>query len=807
MRKWLKRIALTLGILLAVVGLLAAGTGLWLHSRLAGSLPLLNGERRLAGLSAPVSIERDELGIPTIRAQSRADVARALGWLHAQDRFFQMDLMRRQAAGEMAALLGANALALDRRHRPHRFRWRARQHLLHTDPDKVRLFEAYAAGVNAGLAALDTPPPEYLLLRVDPEPWRAEDTVLVLSGMFLLLQGDNGAAESNLGLLRHSLPATLFEFLVPAGTEWDAPLLGGPIPAPGIPTAEVVDLRTARLDGALRRPRGTITMEAGRPLLPGSNNWALAGSHTASGGALVANDMHLPLSLPPIWYRAEFVVAGEPSTGGELRVAGITLAGTPAMIGGSNLHIAWGYTNAGVDSRDLVVLQLDPADDGRYLAPDGYHEFEWHEESLAVRGEEPQTLRFRSTIWGPVIDEDARGRPRALRWVAHDPGGVNFKLIDLESCTDVDQAIAVAQRSGIPAQNFVVGDRDGRIAWTVAGMLPRRFGHDGMVPSAWGDGSRGWDGWLDPAEYPRVVDPDDGRVWSANNRVVDASMLPLVGMRGYDMGARAKQIRDDLAGLERATMRDMLAIQLDDRALFLERWRGLLLGVLTDEALAADPRREELRRLLEATWTGRASVDSVAYRLVRAWRGFLARQVFEAILSPWLGDAPPFDFTSQTIQWEGPLWKLVTERPAHLLDPRFETWDGQLLAAVDTLLDYYEENYESGLAERTWGERNTVTVDHPLTRAIPRLAGWLNAEPRPLPGDTDMPRVQATRFGASERFAVTPGREEEGYLHMPGGQSGHPLSPFYRAGHEAWVEGEPTPFLPGPAVHRLTLSP
>jgi penicillin amidase len=251
----------------------------------------------------------------------------------------------------------------------------------------------------------------------------------------------------------------------------------------------------------------------------------------------------------------------------------------------------------------------------------------------------------------------------------------------------------------------------------------------------------------------------------------------------------------------------MLAIQLDDRALFMERWRELLLATLTPAAVAGDPRRTELRRLVQETWSGSATPESAAYRLVRAFRTFLADQVFDAIVSPWFPKQVEFDYTAAVTLWEGPLWKLISQRPPHLLDPDLESWDDQLLAAADAVLDYYDENFTTDLSERTWGERNTLRVEHPLSRAVPLLSRWLDTEPIALPGDFKMPRVQRPRFGASERFAVSPGREEQGYFHMPGGQSGHPLSPYYRAGHQAWVNGEPLPFLPGPAVHHLTLNP
>jgi penicillin amidase len=805
MKKWLRRIALVAGILVAIVALLLAGFGLWLHARLLASLPVLDGERSVEGLFAPVRIERDELGVPTIRAANRLDLARATGWLHAQERFTQMDLMRRQAAGELAELIGGAVLAVDRRNRIHRFRWRARQVLEAGDPDLLALLEAYADGVNSGLGALRAAPPEYLAFRVKPAPWRAEDTLLANLGMFLLLQGNNGGRESALGLMHDSMPPELFEFLVPAGTEWDAPLQGGPLATPPIPGAEVADLRVLGERAPPSPAPDVDDWDKGK--MPGSNNWAVAGSHTADGGALVANDMHLPLGLPNIWYRASFVWSDGGSSGEPLQITGATLPGTPAMIVGSNGHVAWGFTNAYADPHDLVVLEIDPDDENRYLTPEGYRELERHEEIIHVKGEEPERLEVLSTIWGPVIDEDYLGRRRALRWVAHDVEAVDLSLVRLEEARDLDEAIAVARNAGIPVQNFVVADREGRIGWTLSGRLPRRVGHDGMLPSTWADGRRGWDGLVDPADYPAVIDPPWGRVWSANNRIVGQAMLPVVGMRGYVSGARARQIRDRLLELEAATPADMLAIQLDDRALFMERWRELLLATLTPAAVAGDPRRTELRRLVQETWSGSATPESAAYRLVRAFRTFLADQVFDAIVSPWFPKQVEFDYTAAVTLWEGPLWKLISQRPPHLLDPDLESWDDQLLAAADAVLDYYDENFTTDLSERTWGERNTLRVEHPLSRAVPLLSRWLDTEPIALPGDFKMPRVQRPRFGASERFAVSPGREEQGYFHMPGGQSGHPLSPYYRAGHQAWVNGEPLPFLPGPAVHHLTLNP
>ena len=822
-RRWLRIVVR--GLLAVTGGLLVAAIGgaLWLRAALHGSLPIVDGEWPLAGLHMPVRVERDAHGVPVIRGATREDVARATGYVHAQERFFQMDLQRRSAAGELAALIGPAVAGNDRSVRVHRFRDVARRVIEAAPPAQRALIEAYAAGVNAGLAALRRPPFEYLALRAAPEPWRAEDSALVILAMFLVLQDDTGAREATLGVMHDTLPAALFEFLAPRGTEWDAPIAGDPLPTPPIPGPGVFDLRH-REPALARRTAPRSTPAGGLPPrderaddegaeewsegpVAGSNNWAVAGRLTSDGGALVADDMHLPLRVPNIWYRATLVWTEGP---GDRRVTGVTLPGVPVVVTGSTGAIAWGFTNTQADWSDVVEIEVDPSDHDAYrvpasAAPGGVRKFEHASETIRVKGQPDQTLDVVATLWGPVVGKDRFGKPRVLRWVAHDPEAVNFALFGLEQARGLDDALAVAAASGIPAQNFVCADATGRIGWTVAGRIPRRVGFDGRLPGSWADGRRRWDGWLRPAEYPRIVDPPSGRLWTANARVVDGPMLALLGDGGYDVGARAGQIRDDLAAIPGATPEAMLAVQLDDRARFLSRWRDLLLALLTPEAIAGSPARAEARRLVETTWTGHASIDSVAYRIVKGFRSTVATTALDAITAPCTEAEPSFHY-SRLEQREGPLWRLVSERPEHLLDPRFRSWEEQMLAALDTTVALVTRG-GTPLAQASWGRRNVVRIQHPLSLAVPRLSSWLDIPPEPLPGDDAMPRVQSPDFGASERFVVSPGHEERGLFQMPGGQSGHPLSPWYHEGYATWARGEPAPFLPGPAAHVLVLMP
>lgn len=803
-KKIFKRLLLIVGVLIAVVLLVALGAGLWFHGQVRASLPQLTGEVVVPGLEAPVVIERDHLGIPTIRAANRLDVARGLGFLHAQERFFQMDLMlRRRSAGEIAALMGPATLVWDRQIREHRFREQARRVLAQLPAAQRDLVDAYTEGVNAGLGALEAKPFEYLVLRVDPEPWLPEDTLLTVISMFVELQRFTRMYEEGLDFMNSMMPAEMVEFLAPVGTEWDAPITGEAMVSPPIPPAAVFDLRQRDQNAA----HGGQNELAGAGLLAGSNAWTVADELTAGDGAILANDIHLDIQVPNIWYRASFVWPAEDGSGDEHRITGITLPGTPAMVVGSNGRVAWGFTSSLIDATDLIVLELDPNDDNAYLTPQGPMPFKRYTETIGVAHAPSETVEVRQTHWGPVIGEDRLGRLRAQRWVVHEDEAVNLAIIELETATTVDEAVDIAHRSGAPAQNFHVVDDSGRTAWTFLGRLPNRVGFDGRLPTSWTDGTRRWDGLLPVEEVPTIIDPESGRLWSANQRVLSDEGLAKVGDGGYRLGARARQIRDSLFAIEAATVEDMVNLQLDVRALFYDRWQGLLLRILTPEAVAANPQRDELRRLAES-WDGYATADSAGYRMVRGFRSFTFRQVFGPLTASLTAENPQFDFQLLVDQAEGPLWRLVTEQPPHLLDPRFASWDDLLLAAADTMLAYYANMGDGvALADRRWGEANPSWHVHVFSQGIPFASRWISMPHVDQPGDRFMPRAQRLTYGATLRMVITPGREEEGFAIMPGGQSGHPLSPHYRDTYEAWRQGETAPFLPGPPVNTLTLQP
>lgn len=795
------RILVALGLLLSLA-LIAA----W--SLLRASLPQLEGEARVEGLAAPVQVERDALGVVTLRAASRSDALRALGFVHAQERYFEMDLARRSAAGELAALFGAVALPRDRANRTHRLRARMQAELLRGPADQREQLQAYVAGVNAGLEALDSRPWAYWLLRTRPEPWRHEDSLLAGLAMFFDLQDSQNRRELGLLQLRAHQPEALVDLLAAPGSAQDAPLFGEALAAieperllsvigedEGSPinaNSEPADAQSAKSVGANVDPEQHS---------PGSNNFAVAGALTADGRALVADDMHLGLRAPGVWFRVRLVYPDAQAPEGQVDATGVSLPGVPALVVGSTGHVAWGFTNSYGDWHDWV--QVDFTDDGhmRYRTPEGEEALQIHREVLAVRGGEPETLDVRETRWGPLLAKAPDGTDLALRWTAHRPGAIDLGMAELLRAADIEQALAIAQRSGTPVQNFVAGDRSGRIGWTLMGRIPKRLGNcDPLLPLRPLEGCDWAEDWLSPEAAPRLMDPTNHRLWTANSRIVDADALRVVGDGGYDLGARQTQIRDQLLARQRFSEVDLLAIQLDDRALFLAPWWERLRAEL-EAAMGTT----ELAALEEATRERpeRARIDSVSYRAARGFRGLLI-EAFSNQLFATARTALGEDFVEPRLPQIEAVLQAYLQLPEDALPAGWPS-PAQLQreAALALAADWQAQG--SDFADRSWGERNTSSICHPLAVALGPARRLLCMPTDPLPGDNDMPRVQGPSFGASQRMVVAPGHEAEGIFQMPAGQSGHPLSPFWSAGHGDWSAGRHSAFLPGPAIHSLTL--
>ena len=772
----------------------------WVWNRIESSLPQIDGELRAEGLSSPVEINRDAQGVASIKSATRTDAAHALGFAHAQDRFFQMDLSRRRAAGELAQLFGDAALPFDRATVGHRFRQIAERALADLPENQRADLEAYTRGVNAGLRSIPKTPWEYAVLRSKPREWTPADCGLVFFAMVLELQDERGSYELTLNTLRDILGSSGANFFNPLIGPRDSAFDGSTQPLPPPPSPGVIDLRTG---GDM--PEIEVSWDRTEMPTIGSNAMALSGNADTSTRSVVAGDPHLSLAVPNTWYRAQIEWTGP--EGSAHRVNGVSLPGVPGIIIGSNGDIAWTFTNATVDTGDLVPVDLNQAAPKLLYHFQGESlEFEERVDVITLKNGDTEEVRSTWTIFGPIVARTAKGKSLAYKWTFHHDAAINFDILNLATATSVDEAVAVAGSSGMPNQNLFVADQAGDTAWTLTGKLPRRFGFDGRYPVSWTFGDRGWDGFLATDERPFVRGSIDQPLWSGNQRKVSGEALALLGDAGYDGPSRSTQIAKALFELDApTTTEDMLPIQLDDRGVWIERWRELLISSLQEIGVKRGAgERGEVLTLVE-DWTGHAAADSAAYRILREWRSRLAARTLEPIFAECLRKDPAFRY--QRLRYGDALWALHRDEPAHLLTPNYANWGDLRISAIDDVIAAVDESGMSMSAYR-WGDTNRLAMLHPFAHILPGpIADILNMPDDAQPGDSRMPRVARPAHGASMRFAVSPGDEKSGYLHLPGGQSGNPLSPFYRAGHYDWVTGKPTPFLPGEPQHFLVLQP
>ena len=782
----LKKVAIATAI---VLGVLAIGVMVTVRSLLVASLPRMNGTVAIHGLGSAVEIARDKRGIPIIQGERFGDVALALGYLHAQERFFQMDLLRRRAAGELAEVVGPAALDSDKKMRPLGLR-RMSSEVLALLPEQHRHWlEMYANGVNAGLADLDARPPEYWLLRTKPKPWRAEDSMLVTYAMFDALSTGRWVEES-VDVMRAALPEELVTFLTPETGRFDSPIIGGneytPLPIPG---PDVVDLRKVKPRDNEAHAAATFALRA----VPGSNNWAVSARKTTDGRAIVAGDPHLGLRVPGTWYRAQF--QWHDDSGTERFAAGVTLPGVPAIVLGSNGAVAWAMTNVTGDFQDSIIVEPDPDDPKRYLTPDGSEPFGHTEKDIAIHGAPPHRLVLKTTRWGPISGTDALKRPTVLKWIATEPGKGNLALLDLLEAQNADEALDVARHWQGPPQNVMVADTTGRIGFAVSGWLPNRQGYDGLSPTSWAVSGVGWDGSLDDSLRPMMIDPADGVLFTANARTVGLVQARHLG-RHWPVGTRAGRIAELLRTDDLINERDMLEIQLDTRVEMMDAYRLIILEVVDEDE--KDNRLRAARASAEA-WNGRAEVDSRGFTVIWAFRSKLVMDLLKKLTAA----CHELDktFAYRWLQVDEPILRILDEQPAHLVPAPYSSWR-EYLRAMFT--DAVREMKPGG---DRWGEHNRARIQHPLSQAVPMLGWLLDMRHDELPGHTQAVRVLTPSFGASMRMVVSPGHEEDGFLHMPCGQSGHPLSQHYADEHRSWVQGDPEPLLAGAAVSTVRLVP
>ncbi len=787
--------------------LLAAGVAAAFAVYRARALPQLDGAMTLPGLGGEVRIERDAFGIPTIRAGSADDASFALGFVHAQDRLWQLETHKRIGSGRLAEAFGAPALETDRFLRALGVRRAAAAQWGRLEPRARSTLQAYSAGVNAFLQQeLKARPPEFVILGLQPERWTPEDSLGWLIMMAWDL-GGNWSTELQRMRLSLQLPVGRINELLPP-YPGDKPLV----------TADYAALfRGLKVDGKLGSQALAAAPESGIEGV-GSNNWVLAGSHTTTGAPLLANDPHLKLSAPALWY---FVRIETPQG----KVAGATMPGLPSVVLGQNDHIAWGFTNTGPDVQDLYLERIQPGDPSRYQTPQGWEAFETFTETIKVKGQPDVSLTVRATRHGPVISDggaaDGLTGPAAtpsyavaMRWTALDPDpGTLEASLDMTQARSVDEFVRATARYVAPMQNMVVADRSGRIAVVSAGRVPLRKPDNelkGQVPSPGWEARYDWAGYLDPTATPREADPARGWIATANQRIHPVD-YPHYLTSEWAAPYRMQRIEQMLSAKGKHSLADLQAMQADELSLATVR----LLPVLK-RAASAHPLAAAAQKQLEG-FDGRMAGDKAAPLIFWAW----ARQLSQGLFADEAGEKV---WSASTRAYRDALEGVMERDDAWWCDdkstPAAETCAQQNTAALTRALDELQALQGPDLAAWRWDRAHQARSEHRPFSKVKWLARWFELR-APVGGDTYTVNVSRVNLkpdsstgelyldehGPSLRAVYDLGDPAQSRFMHSSGQSGLPLSPLYGSFVQRWAKVEYVPVWGGAAEHTLVLKP
>jgi penicillin amidase len=751
-------------------------------------LPTTNGTLTVSGLRRPLRIDRDGWGIPHIQAENEHDAWFGLGFCHGQDRAFQLEILVRIVRGTLAAIVGANGLGVDRLSRRIGFRRAAEAQWAVLNAEVRDVIEGYAAGVTAGARrGARKLAHEFALLRSRPTAWTALDVVAGLKLQGFVLSSNWDVELARLKVLTADGPEALAA-LDPAYPEWM------PVTAPSSRTAGRALDRLADDLASF-----AVQVRAGG----GSNNWALAGSRTASGRPIVANDPHLPPSLPPAWYLAHLRTP-------DWAVAGATFVGGPGVPAGHNGFAAWGVTAGLTDNTDLFLEQIGP--DGQSVRQgDGFVPCTVHKEIIEVRGGGSVTEEVLVTPRGPIIGPALEGEIEAisLRGLWLDPLPVQG-LLRVHRARTFDEARRyLAEWPTLPL-NFVQADQAGRIGWQLFGQAPLRRKGWGTLPLP------GWDpdaGWLDDTvpfeEMPHLANPAQGFVATANNRPIPEGSGPFLSVDWLD-GYRMSAIVEALEGKADWDVPTTQALQVSPRCLHWREIRDAVLATPTDDT--------DTRRAVEllASWDGLAAADSPGAAVYELFVAEMTRRVarakaphsFEWALGRGHGLLLPHGFLA--VRRLGHLARLLRDQPENWFK---RTWPAEMADALRTVVRDLQARHGANPSSWRWGWVRLVTLRHLIDRRRP-LDRIFNIGPFPWGGDANtlsqasVPPLNPTGnpgMIASMRMVVDVGAWEEGRFILTAGQSGNPFSPHYADQFPLWRRGEGVPIAwSDDAVRRAT---
>lgn len=795
----------TLAIVAVVLLLAGAGLGTYFYSVAQGALPQLDGELKLTGLTAPVKITRDSHGVPMIEAANFPDLFFAQGYVTAQDRLWQLDVMRRFASGELSEILGDKLLPHDREQRILGLRDAARRSLDQASPRDRAFFEAYARGVNAYIEShRDRLPLEFRILRYSPRPWTTEDCVLM--GTYMVQNLNHGAYER--ALQREKVLAML-------GPELAADMFVSSTWHDRVPTKgpERLDEPDAEEDDesavTTLLPAGSSTslnqdLEVFSNVTPGSNNWVVSGAHTVSGKPLLSDDMHLGHQLPNLWYEVHL-------HSGSYDVAGVSLPGVPFVIVGHNQRIAWGFTNVEPTVEDLYVETFNAQ--GQYLTPQGWKDPKHRCEVIHVTGKPDVTVEVAITRHGPIISDLIPGESRklALRWTLYD--GVHDPFFEVNSAQNWDEFRKAFSVFDAPGQNVMYADVDGHIAYQTTGHFPIRAAGDGSVPVNGSDEAHEWTGYIPFEKLPSIYDPSWGILATANGRITPDG-FPYTVSKDWDAPWRTERIYHVLESGKKFAAADMLALQTDVYSAF-DRFCAERFVYALDHAPNLSRRAQQARELLR-DWDGKMTIDSAAATIEVHSNRMLARLLLEPKLEAGQrklpGDVKPLSFSD--LHWSMmSIWmeNILLKQPKRWLPEKYPNYDALLAAAVEAAVR--DADTPKNLADWKWGNVSQLEIQNPVLGKIPILRHWSGTGVVPLSGDGLTVKQVGKAFGPSERFTADLSNFDQSTLNVVTGQAGNFLSPYYLDHWKAWYEGTTftLPFSPESIektqAHKLLLTP
>ena len=764
-----------LGIVVALVVAVAAavvGGAWWLKHAMREALPQLDGQLRLPGLTAPVTVRRDRHGIPHIEAANLDDLFEAQGYVTAQDRLWQMDMARRMAAGEVAELLGSKLIDHDRTQRVLGIRANAERLATTLSERDRRYFEDYARGVNAFIDQhQQNLSPEFRLLGYKPKPWQPVDSLLVVMSMNQMLDEDWDTKITRERVTARLGP-TLAAALYPTGSWRDHPPTQMPpdltAPQENIPDIPLDETQTSVED--LLHLRGVL--QSGRArcegCAPGSNEWVVSGAHTGSGKAMLSNDMHLAHGIPNIWYEGDLKA-------GDFHVAGVTVPGIPYIVAGHNGHVAWGFTALYGDMQDIYVEQVNAQDE--YKAADGWHPVEHGRETIHVRFSKDVIVETARTGHGPVILQLLPGEKRvlALRWSAYDPKSTGVPLLDIDAAANWQDFRAALGRWWGPSQNVVYADDQGHIGYQAVGFIPYRPQGISGVPIA--DENHEWQGFVPFEQLPSTLDPANGVIATANARITPDG-YPYQLTLGWADPYRNERIWKWLAGKDKLTAPDMLKLQTDVYS-EVDQELAQRFAYAIDHAKNTDARLRQAADLMRSC-DGVLGVNSAPAAIVEAANGAF----WQMLLKPKIGDDwklyhwPESGFARE---------ELVMHAPAGWLPQQYPTWD-------DFLTDVVRQGLETGhapvdLVKWRYGQEHTVELEHPLYGLLPWFKGWTGTGALPQSGGKSTVKQVDRDVGPSQRLTVDWSDVDQATENIVMGESGDPLSAHYRDQWPYWYGG------------------